>query len=249
MERAFLETYGIPVDSLMKNEDLAIGTYRWAVSSLIPQMTKVALVSYKGEIEKENPGFDHKKFVYRLRRTEFEQQYGKQYVRPGFGTRILAFFIAILPKVGPLKSLQIKVPNPAQQDLYLRSVNLSVDKYETYLLAMRSQTAPILAGKGVPPPDLPEIDLDTGHPSRFGEYQLADQTYAYLLNALLPDPKAPAKPPMPPAIHQGFIDFYATRAEPVWYMNKPADWQKLQSDFQLLDATPPAAVPSAKGSM
>jgi hypothetical protein len=244
MERAFLETYGIPISSLMKDEDLAIGSYRWAVSSLIPRMTKVALVSYHGEIEKEDPGFDHKKFVYRLRRTEFIQTYGHHYQRPGIGTRVLAFFIAILPKVGPLKSLQVKVPDSAQQDLYIKSVNLTVDKYDSYLIAMRDQTSMLLTQPGVPPPDLPEIDLDTGHPSSFGEYQLADQTYADLLNTLLHDPKTS----MPPDVHQGFLNFYsdfsATPAEPAWYLRKPKDWQTLQSNLRLLSATPPPALVS-----
>ncbi len=244
MERAFLETYGVPVSSLMKDEDLAIGSYRWAVGSLIPRMTKVALVSYHGEIEKEDPNFDHKKFVYRLRRTEFIQTYGHTYKGPGIGTRILAFFISILPKVGPLKSLQVKVPDSAQQDLYIKSLNLTVDKYDGYLRTMRAQTSILLTQPGVPPPDLPEIDLDTGKPSRFGEYELADQTYASLLNTLLHGPKTA----MLPAIHQNFVDFFATRAEPVWYMSKPKEWSKLQADLQLLDATPHPAVSSTKGS-
>jgi len=252
MERAFLETYGIPVTSLMKDEDLAIGSYRWAVSSLIPKMTKVALVSYHGEIEKEDPGFDHKKFVYRLRKTEFIQTYGHTYKGPGIGTRVLAFFISILPKVGPLKSLQIKVPDSTQQDLYIKSVNATVDKYNGYLIAMRAQTSIVLAQPGVPPPDLPEIDLDTGHPSRLGEYQLADQTYAYLLNALLrataasnSAASASTQTAIPPAIHQDFAAFYATRTEPAWYQKKPKDWQNLQSNLQLLDAAPPPAASSS----
>ena len=246
MERAFLDTYGIPVSSLMKDEDLAIGSYRWAVSSLIPKMTKVALVSYKGEIEKETPGFDHKKFVYRLSRTEFIQTYGHTYKGPGIGTRMLAFFVSILPKIGPLKSLQIKVPDADQQDLYLKSVNDTVDKYESYLRAMTAQTAPVLTIKGVPPPDLPEIDLDTGKPSRLGEYALADQTYALLLHTLLgvPNPKAA----MMPDVHQGFIDFYATRTEPAWYLKKPADWQKLQADLRILDAIPRPAPALSPGT-
>ena len=245
MDRAFLETYGIPVSSLMKDEDLAIGSYRWAVSSLIPKMTKVALISYKGDIEKETPGFDHKKFVYRLRKTEFIQTYGHTYKGPGIPTRILAFFISILPKVGPLKSLQVKVPDAAQQDLYIKSVNASVDKYEGYLRAMLAQTAPVLAEKGVPPPDLPEIDLDTGKASGFGEYPLADQTYALLLDTLLHDPKTA----MPPDIHQGFLDFYSDfktkPTEPAWYVRKPKEWQALQTNLKLLDAAPPAAVTSS----
>jgi hypothetical protein len=230
LEKAFLETYGVPMDSIMKNEDLAIGSYRWAVSSLIPKMTKVALVSYKGEIEKETPGFDHKKFVYRLRRTEFEQMYGTQYVRPGFGTRVLAFFIAILPKVGPLKSLQVKIPDSAQQDLYLKSINQTVDQYEHYLAAMTLQTASVSTVMTVPA--LAEIDLDTGQSAQFGEYQLADESYGDLLDMLLHD----AKRPMNSDVRQSFIDFYSKRAEPEWYAKKPKVWERLQADWKTLDA-------------
>lgn len=230
LERAFLETYGIPLNSIMKNEDLAIGSYRWAVSSLIPKMTKVALVSYKGDIEKETPGFDHKKFVYRLRRTEFEQMYGTQYLKPGFGTRVLAFFISILPKVGPLKSLQVKMPDAMQQDLYLKSMNHTVDAYEQYLGEMRLQTASVTTVMTAP--DLKEIDLDTGQPARLGEYQLADESYAELLDTLLHD----AKSPMTADVRQSFADFYSTRTEPEWYAKKPKDWERLQADLKAFDA-------------
>jgi hypothetical protein len=234
MDKAFLATYGVPVDSIMKNEDLAIGSYRWAVSSLIPQMTKVAWVSYRGEIEKETPGADHKTFIYRLRRTEFEKEYGKQYQRPGFGTRVLALFIRLLPKVGPLRSLQIKVPDAAQQDLYVKSINLTVDKFDGYLIAMRELARLSATDQQIAtPPELAEIDLDTGKPSRFGEYRLADESYAELLDDLLHDPKKT----MTADVRQSFTDFYGNPgSEPEWYGKKPKDWAKLQADLVALRA-------------
>lgn len=235
LERAFLETYGVPVDSIMKHEDLAIGSYRHAVSGLIPKMTTVALVSYKDQIEKENPGFDRTKFVYRLRRTEYEKEYGKQYVHPGFGSRILAYFIQIMPKVGPFKAFRIMVPNSTEQDLYLKSVNNTVDKYNGYLVQIK---APVRQKAGTPiqlAPDLPEIDLDTGKTSGLGEYRLADVAYAGLLDQILSDPKAT----MTPDVHKSFVDFYSVRKEPAWYLKKPKSWQKLQADLAVFDSTPP----------
>jgi hypothetical protein len=242
LERAFLETYGIPLTSVMHNEDLAIGSYRWAVSKLIPQMTTVALVSYRKEIEAANPGFNKRLFLYRIRRTEFEREYGKQYVHPGLGSRLLALVIRILPKFGPLQDLQIKVASAAQQDLYLKSMNLTIDKYDGYLKAMRSQTAPPVAEKNAgkqAPPDLPEIDLDTGNPARLGEYRLADQTYASLLDTLLHDPTRRPDTTMTSAARQSFLAFYAAGAEPAWYLKTPAAWIKLQSDLQILNSAPP----------
>jgi hypothetical protein len=241
IERAFVETYGVPMVSIMKNEDLAIGSYRWAVSRLIPQMTKVALVSYHDEIEKEDPGFDHKKFVYRLKRTEFEKTYGKQYIHPGIGSRILALFIRILPKVGPLRALQIKVANAGQQDLYIKSVNRTVDALNQYIQTMRQAVPGGSAGNGQKLPDLPEIDLDTGKPSQLGEYRLADQSYALLLDSLLHDPTTT----MTPDLHQSFLDFYGNRVEPAWYLKKPAQWEKVRADLKALETAPVSATSAA----
>ena len=238
--RAFLETYGVPIDSILAHEDLAIGSYRHAVSSLIPKMTTVALISYKDQIEKENPGFNQRKFVYRLRRTEFEKQYGKQYAHPGFASRFLAFIIRILPKVGPLKAFSIMVPNAAEQDLYIKSVNSTVDQYNLRLTQVKPPTPGKDEATPQRAPDLQEIDLDTGKPSRFGEYQRADHAYANLLDKLLNDPKAP----MTPDVHQSLVDFFSVRAEPAWYAKKPRNWQKLQSELTTFDSIPVPVSPT-----
>ncbi len=230
MERAFQETYGVPLTSIMKHEDLAIGSYRRAVSGLIPKMTKVALVNYKDQIEKENPGFNHSKFVYRLSRTEYEKDYGKQYAHPGAGSRVLAFVFDILPKVGPLKIFALKVPDPADQDAYIKSVNGTVDKFNGYLTAL--QAKPVK--HNIPSaPDLSEIDLDTGKPSELGEYRLADQTYAKILDTLVHNDGHP----IPPDVRKSLEDFYATRKQPAWYGKKQKDWQRLNADLAILDGT------------
>jgi hypothetical protein len=294
LERAFLETYGVPMDSVMTHEDLAISTYRKAVSSLIPKMTTVALVSYKDQIKKENPGFESRKFLYRLRRTEFEKEYGTQYVHPGFKTRFVAFVVEHLPKIGPLKALKLSIPNADEQALYIRSINTTVDHYKVYLAettppealvpgvapaafpvapekllapadlnAKAADTVPagpvvvpaahpvIPASVAVPAPDpdtriaalagvqrapdLAEIDLDTGKPSRFGEYHLADETYARLLGAILHDGKGQ----FTADVQQSFKDFYSgSRAEPEWYLKQPKDWTALQADLVAFDALP-----------
>jgi hypothetical protein len=312
LERAFQETYGIPMDSVMTHEDLAIATYRRAVSTLIPQMTEVAVVSYKKQIQKEDPNFDKAKFVYRLRRTEFEKEYGTQYIHPGLRTRFVAFMVEHLPKIGPLKALKLSIPNAAEQDIYVKSVNTTVDHYKLYLGAVIPPTAlvpglappaypvapvkllappdlkgatanaaapshvagsgpdhpsapspdpPIVVPTPAPPlpatvavsprdatlgapdselvqsqraPDLHEVDLDTGKPSRFGEYRLADYTYAHLLDQVLH-----AKDPITPDLQQSLKDFYdGPRTEPAWYFKNPKGWQTLQADLAAFAALP-----------
>ena len=235
LERAFQETYGVPLTTFMKHEDLAIGSYRRAVSSLIPKMTTVALVHYKGQMEKENPGFDRSKFVYRLRRTEYEKDFGREYAHPHFGSYVLAYLIAVVPKIGPLKVFALKVPTPAEQDTYLKSVNSTVDRFNGYLANLQS-IAPARAKETQHAPDLAEIDLDTGKPSDFGEYRLADRAYGTLLGTLIHDPHHG----ITPDVRKSLADFYAKRGEPAWYLKKPREWQQLNADLALLDHLPQA---------
>src|SRR5438105_8076700 len=68
LERAFEDTYSIPLKDLFKDLDLALSTYRRAVSRLIPQMTKVAWAANKNEIQKAHPGITARKFRYNLSR-------------------------------------------------------------------------------------------------------------------------------------------------------------------------------------
>src|SRR3569832_1818317 len=53
MERAFQETYGLPLKNIMGHEDLAIGSFRRAVSTVIPEMTKVALATRGDKMQAE----------------------------------------------------------------------------------------------------------------------------------------------------------------------------------------------------
>jgi hypothetical protein len=143
MERAFEETYGLKLNDVIHDVDSSIGSCRWAVHSLIPKMTKVALLTYHDNIEHVNPGFQRDKFVYRMGRTEYEKSWGKKYEKPGIGSHILAALITILPKIGPLKALKLKLPDADQQTLYIKSVNETVDRLNGRLDKMRSVTKPV----------------------------------------------------------------------------------------------------------
>src|SRR6185437_5641065 len=74
LERAFKETYGLEMKDVFFSEDLAIGTYRRAVSKTIPHMTRVAWSQKKDQIEKLVPGIQRKKYIFRLSRREFNKE-------------------------------------------------------------------------------------------------------------------------------------------------------------------------------
>jgi len=63
LERTFPIVYGVELKDVLSHEDLAIGSYRFAVSRMIPQMTQIALRTHKKDMMKETPDFAKKKFL------------------------------------------------------------------------------------------------------------------------------------------------------------------------------------------
>src|SRR5580693_9448419 len=105
LERVFPVVYGVELKDVLAHEDLAIGSYRYSVSRLIPHMTEVALQTHKKELMQEKPDLAKQKFLYRLSRSDYEKQWGKDYVKPGVGTRIMSTLLRYMPRVGPFKGL------------------------------------------------------------------------------------------------------------------------------------------------
>ena len=184
LERAFVATYGMEMKEVFLAEDLAIGSYRHAISQTIPEITRIAWRDKREEIEKLNPGAAEAKFVFNLSRQEYEKAYGVDYQKPSLLARVLTLLYKLLPKVGPLRPLQFKAPTKEAEALFLESFKGTRERFRDALDAL---------GRGRL--ELPNTDFDTGKPSAHGEYTLADQTYAELLDRLtghrlatVPDP-------------------------------------------------------------
>src|ERR1700738_1059541 len=173
LERVFPVVYGVELKDVLTHEDLAVGSYRFAVSRLIPQMTKVALRTHKKNMMRETPNFAKRKFLYRLSRSDYEKEWGKDYARPGFGTKALAVFLRYVPKIGPFKALAFNNPTPRTEDLYFKSINTTVDQYRIYLQQVRSNSL-----------QLANCDFYSGKGTKAAEYSLTDETYAKLLDRL-----------------------------------------------------------------
>jgi hypothetical protein len=173
LERAFKATYGIDINSLFKSLDLALGTYRRSVSTIIPEMTKVAWLNKQDDILKLNPGITAAKYRYRISRSAYEKEWGARYEKPGLGPRVLSVILRIMPPIGPFKALSYKVPTPEAEKLFNRSVDSTTVRYRQ-----------LLAEVGAGRLKLEDLDFDTGKPTRIGEYGLADGAYAKLLDLL-----------------------------------------------------------------
>jgi hypothetical protein len=64
LEQAFFETYDLKLADVFGDVDSTIGSYRRGVSKIIPEMTRVALLSRRDQIIKDTPNFRKKQFIY-----------------------------------------------------------------------------------------------------------------------------------------------------------------------------------------
>jgi hypothetical protein len=174
LERSFQATYGVPLTKVSKKIDLALGTYRWTVSTLIPEMTRVAWDVKKKEILKNDPRSDRSQYIYAISRSSFEKEWGTTYIRPGPGARLLALLLSFIPKIGPLRSLAFHPATPETQKLFMNSFVQAIVLY-------REKLAELKRGEK---PDLPNTNFDTGEPARPGAYRLADEAAAKLSKIL-----------------------------------------------------------------
>jgi Zinc dependent phospholipase C len=193
VERAFHDTYGIEMKDVFASEDLAVGTFRYAVSTTIPQMTQVAWEKKRDEIAKLIPTVQRNAFVYTYTRAQYEREFGTTYQRPGLFARFFVWVVRVLPKVGPFKPLAFKTPSPESERLFTESFKSARERYRALLQSVRGNRI-----------DLRNTDFDTGEPTRRGEYKLADETYAELVDRLR------KKGDGPPGIRADIARFYGT---------------------------------------
>ena len=229
LDRAFQETYGLQLKEVLGDEDLAIGSFRRAVSKFIPEMTRVALLNKRADWVAESKTSSRQKFLYHITRSNYEKEWGKGYRRPGIGSRILAFLLRHIPKVGPATALDFKVPSQRTEDMYIKSVDNTIDSYNGLLREVGHNQL-----------KLQDKDFDTGRETAPGEYSLTDATYAKLLDE---HSKHQFKE-ITPELRDNMLAFYAHA--PQAKMSKEKSWKRAQVQlnrlkaWSLLPTTPPA---------
>jgi len=229
LERAFLDTYGIEMKDVFGNVTLALGSYRYAVRSIIPGMTRVAWSLKQDQLRKEIPGITRKKFLYNLSRSSYEKEWGTEYHKPGFWTKFLTFLFRFLPGGGPFKALQIRTPTPEVEKLFMASFNATVDRYKV-----------VLANVDASGPALPNENLDAGGATIAGKYKGTDEAYAKLVGKLA-DRQFVG---MQPDLRQNILAYYkdlnpSISAQPT--KKEKAELTKLLGQLDRLKAVPEAA--------
>jgi|HubBroStandDraft_2_1064218.scaffolds.fasta_scaffold01196_5 hypothetical protein len=233
LERTFPVVYGLELKDVLPQEDLAVSSYRFAISRMIPELTQVALRTHQKDMMREEPDFAKKKFLYRLSRSDYEKEWGKDYAKAGFMTRVSAVLLRYTPKIGPFKAMAFKNPTPDTENKYFESINTTVDQYRAHLQEVRAGSL-----------QLRNMDLDSGKETVAAEYTLTDEAYAKLLSQLTERKfdRTSAE------LRDNILNFYADLSAPIETKKDAARWQSVLANLDQLKVVTPAPILAAGGA-
>jgi hypothetical protein len=220
LDRAFQDTYGVRLEAVFLNVDLAIGSYRHAVGTILPAMTRVAWQIKKQDIMKEAPTATRKTFLFNLSRSDYKTNWGATYKQPGIRSKILALVFRGVPKVGPWKPLAFKRLTPEIETMYMASFNSTIDAYRQFL-----------SEQGAGRLKLPNVNFDVGVSTAAGKYTLADAAYAELLNKTHGH-----YPELPPVLRSDILAFYGDPTGPNSTKTNVKNWARVLKELDELRA-------------
>ena len=197
LERAFAATYGFNLREVLGEPRPALKSYRTSVRSFIPAFAEAEIVLHGHQFPEHPDDETYQIFLDRVKRTNYERRWKHTFKGPGFKAHLLAILVFIVPKIGGAADLAIKIPNAQTQELYLKSMNHTVDLFRDTLRKALDSTKPFA---------LANLDLDTGHHDVLGEYELADQAYSELLERLTKKRERV----VPADLKKHILDYYAS---------------------------------------
>ncbi len=224
--QAFEETYSLPLRNVLGRRRPSIRSYRSAVRSFLPSIAHAETVLHRNDFPPDVASESLQVFLDHIARADFQTEWNRYRRQPGIRTHLIAVLIVIVPKIGVLSDLAIKIPTQDTQGLYVKSMNRSIDAYAGLLRQFGA--APQLTER------LANLDLDTGERSQPGAYALTDKTYARLLHAVTVDPQRPVAS----GLKQDILDFYSDTDAPITTKKDPKAWANVLKDLAVLRSMP-----------
>jgi hypothetical protein len=230
LRRAFYETYGLDLQSIIGRKRPVLRGYRFAVRSFLPRIAYAEVVLHRKNMPPDISGEAFDNLKAQLTQSAIENGWDQYRKKPGIGTYSLAGFIFILPKVGVLSNLAIRGPNEYTQAKYVESLIHTIDSMRHTFTAFDKISDAV-----------PNRDLDTGARVKPGGYRLTDDTYAKLLDTLTRN----SPRPIPAALQQDILEYYADPTAPIVTKNNPKKWAQVQAELKLLQTMPTSnAIPT-----
>ena len=222
LERAFYETYGLTVLGILGPPLAAITSYRSSVHHIIPLFAKATIVNVRGHLPPDPPDTEMQQLLSTISKTDYAQHWSHYHHAPTLEDHLLGIVIRLVPKIGILKILAIKPPTTQTEALFVKSLNNSVEIFRGLLAQLSMNPAGDLV--------LVNRDLDTGNVVKPGAYELADQTYAQLLQ------KITAKPglPVPLGLRENILAYYSDANAPISTKKNRKAWERARAQLDIL---------------
>jgi Zinc dependent phospholipase C len=218
LTRAFYDTYGLDLAKVLKHDHPKLRGYRYSVRTLLPRVAYAETLLYRNRMPPDvaSPALDQ--FNQQIATLSAADDWDAYRRHAGIGTRVLAGFLFILPKIGPLSDLSLRGPTPSAEQDYVNSLMHTEDVLrQTVAQATKSGS-------------LPNLDLDTGLEVFPGTYSLEDYTYADLLHQMTSDPASP----IPFGIKRDLLAYFADPDKAKYLKRKPKLLAQVQSDLPIL---------------
>ena len=230
VERAVRDTYGLEIQDIFKDFPRAVESFRHAVSKTIPAATRVAWAEKRDKIERSEPGITRQRFIYVMSRSSYERNWGKQYDRPTAADEFLAFILKLLPPIGPLRAVKLKMPTPPVEKLFMDSFDRAVKQFSR-------EIDNAMAGSL----QLEDKNYDVGVVTAAGAYRLDDNVQAYWLNLLARKKFSTVTPP----IRSELLNYYSNLSAPIATKRDKKKWRELVAELQQLKTTSTVAAAAA----
>jgi hypothetical protein len=253
---AYYQTYGLTEDFTgRRGRRFNVRSYRFAVRTFIPRIAYAVTLRRRNREPPEPDTQEFREIAAEAASADKENNWEAYRRKAGFETYAIAALLLVLPKVGPLKLVDVKGPTTATETDYMHSLFLSLAILRRELeqftpplpggsaadgqaTPMPAALMPIIAATSPdlllrshdPRHPLPNRDLDTGHVVQPGGYSLTDATYAQLLHRIVQQ----STQAIPPGIKVEIQAYYSNPDSPIATKKNPAQWTQVQQDLTTL---------------
>ena len=264
---AFYQTYGVGEDFTGKRgRRINVRAYRFAVRGFIPSIAYAITILRRGHKlpDPATPdGIEIEKEAERVAQEDDWQAYRR---RAGIGTYALAGLLFVLPKIGPLKLVDVKGPTAATEADYMHSVvqseaalrrmlarftppgknqtgsaGATADNAQAQVLTVSSQTKSLTTLPGASR----DASKDLRHPLANRDLDTGQvvQPGGYVLTdstyaELLKLLTRQPGEPIPPGIKEDILAFYSNPDAPITTKKNPQQWAQVQADLVILRTMP-----------
>jgi hypothetical protein len=182
-------------------------------------MTGVALHLKQQEVGKDALSAT-RKVPQNLSRSSHEKDLASTYQRPGVRLKILAFLLRVMPKVGPLRSLDFKRLTAETEKMYMASFNSTIDRYRELLSQQNAGNLKVSNAN---------LDLETS--TGASQYRLTVAAHSQLLHRL-----QGRYADLPHELRSDILAFYPDLDVPISTKTNAADSRRLLQELDHLQS-------------